>query len=61
MAGVSGVRLLAVEETLAQGGPIPFGLAPPPISQSSEAKSTPIEPGRVGTVVQMTVKYEMTR
>ena len=61
MAGFSGVRLLAVEETLAQGGPIPFDVARPVSIVVTGSKTTPIEPGRVGTVVQMTVKYEMTR
>ena len=61
MAGFSGVRLLAVEETLAQGGPIPFDMARPQAITVTASKVTPIEPGRVGTVVQMTVKYEMTR
>ena len=61
MAGFSGVRLLAVEETLAQGGPITFDVSAPRAITVTSQKSTPIEPGRVGTVVQMTVKYEMTR
>ena len=61
MAGFGGVRLLAVEETLAQGGPIPFDMARPQAITVTASKVTPIEPGRVGTVVQMTVKYEMTR
>lgn len=61
MAGFSGVRLLAVEETLAQGGPIPFEASVPRAITVTAAKITPIEPGRVGTMVQMTVKYEMTR
>lgn len=61
MAGFGGVRLLAVEETLQQGGPIPFDMARPQAITVTGSKVTPIEPGRVGTVVQMTVKYEMTR
>ena len=61
MAGFRAVRLLAVEETLAQGGPIAFNMAVPRPVAMMEQKATPIEPGRVGTVVQMTVKYEMTR
>ena len=61
MAGFSGVRLLAVEETLQQGGPITFDVSAPRAITVTSQKSTPIEPGRVGTVVQMTVKYEMTR
>lgn len=61
MAGFAGVRLLAVEETLQQGGPIAFDVARPESVQVTSAKLTPIEPGRVGTVVQLTAKYEMTR
>ena len=61
MAGFGGVRLLAVEETLQQGGPIPFDMARPQAIVVTGSKTTPIEPGRVGSVVQMTVKYEMTR
>ena len=62
LAGFSGVRLLAIDESLQQGGPIPFGMAPPPVAITVTAsKVTPIEPGRVGTVVQLTAKYEMTR
>ena len=61
MAGFRAVRLLAVEETLAQGGPIAFNMAVPRPVAMMEQKATPIEPGRVGTVVQMTAKYEMTR
>ena len=62
MAGFGGVRLLAVEETLTQGGPIPFeSIVVTGARAISAQKSTPVEPGRVGTIVQMTAKYEMTR
>ena len=61
MAGFGGVRLLAVEETLQQGGPIAFDVSVPRAITVTAQKTTPIEPGRIGTVVQMTVKYEMTR
>lgn len=61
MAGFGGVRLLAVEETLTQGGPIAFDVARPQAITVTAAKITPIEPGRVGTVVQLTAKFEMTR
>ena len=61
MAGFGGVRLLAVEETLQQGGPIAFEMSAPRAITVTAQKTTPIEPGRIGTVVQMTVKYEMTR
>ena len=62
MAGFSGIRLLAVEETLQRGGPIPFDVANrQAIVVTGAAKDTPIEPGRVGTTIQLTAKYEMTR
>ena len=61
MAGFAGVRLLSVEETLQRGGPIPFDAANRNMIQVTGAKVTPIEPGRVGTSVQLTAKYEMTR
>ena len=61
MAGFSGVRLLSVEETLQRGGPIAFDVANQAAVEVTAAKSTPIEPGRVGTTVQLTAKYEMTR
>ena len=62
MAGFSGVRLLAVEETLQRGGPIPFDVANRnAIQVTATEKDTPIEPGRVGTTIQLTAKYEMTR
>ena len=62
MAGFAGVRLLAVEETLSQGGPIAFDVARPVSAiVVTGQKLTPIEPGRVGTAVQLTAKYEMTR
>ena len=61
MAGYSGVRLLAVEETLTQGGPIPFDDRRIVVTAANKQSDTPIEPGRVGTVVQLTAKYEMTR
>jgi uncharacterized protein YggE len=62
MAGFGGVRLLAVEETLTQGGPIPFdSIVVTGARAISSQKSTPVEPGRIGTVVQLTAKYELTR
>lgn len=61
MAGFSGLRLLSVEETLQRGGPIPFDVANQARIEVTAAKVTPIEPGRVGTSVQLTAKYEMTR
>jgi uncharacterized protein YggE len=58
MAGYTGVRLLEVSESV-QGGPMP----PRPMAFRAEAAraKTPIEVGEVGTTVNLTVKYEMTR
>lgn len=61
LAGYAGTRLLSVEETLQRGGPIPFDVANRNMIQVTGSKATPIEPGRVGTTVQLTAKYEMTR
>jgi uncharacterized protein len=62
LAGFSGLRLLSVEETLQRGGPIPFDAANrEAIVVTGASKTTPIEPGRVGTAVQLTAKYAMSR
>lgn len=58
MAGYSGLRLLEVSETVSHSGPIPVAEA---MDVRAAAKSSPIEPGQVGTGVTITVKYEMTR
>jgi uncharacterized protein YggE len=60
MAGYSGVRLLEISESFTGYGPVPVERDAVNVT-AQEAKSTPIEPGRVGTSVTLTVKYEMTR
>lgn len=60
MAGYSGVRLLEVSESFTGWGPVPVSRDAINVT-AQEAKSTPVEPGRVGTGVTLTVKYEMTR
>jgi len=59
MAGYTGVRLLEVSESVQGRGPVP----PMPVAFRAEAAQakTPIEAGEVGTTVNLTVKYEMTR
>jgi uncharacterized protein YggE len=59
MAGYTGVRLLEVSENVQSRGPLP----PMPYAVRAEAAQakTPIEAGEVGTTVNLTVKYEMTR
>lgn len=59
MAGMSGLRLLEVSEVFQNYGR-PMGGAVAMRMEASDA-STPIEPGEVGTGVNLTVKYEMTR
>lgn len=59
MAGYSSVRLLEVSESFQSY------MRPPMVMASARAESadvsTPIEPGEVGTGVNLTVKYEMVR
>jgi len=59
MAGYSSVRLLEVNETVMGGAPMPFA-RDMAVAVSAQAK-TPVEPGQVGTAVQVTVKYEMVK
>ena len=58
-AGYSGVRLLQVSEMMNPGRPMPYDVRVQAVS--AEAKSSPIEPGLVGTTVTVNVSYEMTR
>lgn len=59
MAGYGSVRLLEVNETITGGAPMPFARAV--MVQEAAMPKTPIEPGQVGTTVQVSVKYEMVR
>jgi uncharacterized protein YggE len=59
MAGYTGVRLLEVSESVQNRGPI-VPMAYAVRAQAADAK-TPVEAGEVGTTVNLTVKYEMTR
>jgi uncharacterized protein YggE len=58
--GYSGLRLLEIDESVS-------GLQPPmPLMravklEAQDAAATPVQPGLVGTVVNVTVKYELTR
>lgn len=58
LAGYSGVKLLEVGEGYTQQ---PGEIIVTGKRMAAQAASTPVEPGRVGTQVQLTVKYEMTR
>ncbi len=57
-AGYSAVRLLSVSEALNPGQPVPMAEMR---MVAADAKSTPVEPGLVGTSVTVSVTYEMTR
>lgn len=58
LTGYSGVRLLEIGESLS-------GFQPPMLYavklEAAQDASTPVQPGLVGTVVNLTVKYELTR
>ncbi len=57
-AGYNGVRLLSINEAVNPGRPMPYAEAR---AASMDAKSTPVEPGLVGTSVTVSVTFEMTR
>ncbi|WP_061922692.1 SIMPL domain-containing protein [Altererythrobacter epoxidivorans] len=59
MAGYGNVKLLEVSESFQSYGPVPVMERAITVSGSSADAATPIEPGEVGTGVQITVKYEM--
>lgn len=61
MAGFTGIRLLEVSESYSAMGPVMVTAQAVVASGSARAAKTPIEPGMVGTAVNVTVKYEMTR
>ena len=61
MAGFSGIRLLEVNETISgRSPPVPM-MARQASLDIAEDQSAPVQPGLVGTAVNVTVKYEMTR
>ena len=57
LAGMRGVRLLEVNESVMSGPPIMFDM---PQAVAARAESAPVRPGQVQTGVTITVKYEMT-
>ena len=60
MAGYTGVRLLSVEEAVSENRPMQRDMIVVTASRR-EGASSPVKPGQVGTVVMLTLKYEMTR
>lgn len=60
LAGYSDLRLLEINETISgRGGPGPIVLTAARSDMMEE--SAPVQPGRVSTSVNITVKYEMVR
>lgn len=60
MAGYSDIRLLEVNETITgYNGPMPQMRAVTTVDVAEQ--SAPVQPGLIGTSVNITVKYEMTR
>lgn len=57
LAGMNGVRLLEVNESVMNGPPIMFDM---PQAVAARAEFAPVRPGQVQTGVTITVKYEMT-
>jgi len=60
MAGYRGTRILEISETYQQMGPMPVSAQAITVTSASAEAKTQIEPGRVGSGVSLTVKYEMT-
>ncbi len=60
LSGYSGVRLLEIDESVSGAQP-PMPLMRAFKDEVAQAASTPVQPGLVGTVVNVTVKYELTR
>ncbi|MDE2562507.1 MAG: SIMPL domain-containing protein [Sphingomonadales bacterium] len=60
MAGYSGVRLLEIDESMSQQGPMPM-VAEMRMVAAAPASKTPVEPGQIGTSVSLTAKFELTR
>jgi len=58
LAGMGGVRLLEVNETVTGGMPVMLDMAPKAVS--ARAEFAPVRPGQVQTGVTITVKFEMT-
>ena len=60
-SGFSGVRLLEINESVAAGPPMPYAQSAERKMMDVSAAPTPVEPGLVGTMVSLPVKFEMTR
>lgn len=60
-SGYSGVRVLEIKESVTGGSPIAYAEADRMQRAKLVAAPTPVEPGLVGTMVSLSVKFEMTR
>ena len=60
MAGFTGVRIIEISETFQQMGPMPASAEAIVVTSAGAEAKTRFEPGRVGSGVTLTVKYEMT-
>lgn len=61
LTGYTGVRLLEINESISgRQPPMPL-MRTAMLEQAADAAATPVQPGLVGTVVNVTVKYELTR
>lgn len=60
-SGYSDVRLLEVNEAIVAGPPMPYAESGARMQMADAKAPTPVEPGLVGTMVTLTVKFEMTR
>jgi uncharacterized protein YggE len=60
LSGYSGARLLEIDESISGNQP-PMPVLRAYKAEAMQAAPTPVQPGVVGTVVNLTVKYELTR
>jgi uncharacterized protein YggE len=60
LSGYTGIRLLEINESIAGYQP-PMPVMRMVKNEAAADASTPVQPGLVGTVVNLTVKYELTR
>ncbi len=60
LAGMNGVRLLEVNETVMGGAIMTYDVQAITVTASSRGELAPVRPGEVQTGVTITVKYEMT-
>jgi uncharacterized protein YggE len=60
LTGYSGIKLLEINESISGQQP-PMPLLRSVKLEAAQDAATPVQPGLVGTVVNLTVKYELTR